>query len=163
MSEHVTTSSAREPFDKVGLAWGVLATTVTVGLAGGAVAAGSLGLTFEGLVTAFGMLFVGGAYAFMASILLAIFPIGPAAALFAWPLYRGGIRARSAFAVAGAAAGVTVPGLLAAFSNSTPSLINWSDPASVRVESLFIFGYFLLMGGFGGFMAGRVIRRASVT
>jgi hypothetical protein len=90
-------------------------------------------------------------YAVVAMPFLA-FILGPIAALFAWPIYRRGIRAPSAYAIAGAAAAASLP---LGFKIVDGSLFR---PDWTEGEFLFI-AWFAFSGAFGGFMAARALHQ----
>lgn len=77
---------------------------------------------------------------------LALFPIGPLAALLAWPLYRAGVTSAWAYAIAGAMAAAYVPLLLLAISFANSA----TDPPHPIV-----FAWFAMAGAVGGYVAGR--------
>jgi hypothetical protein len=76
----------------------------------------------------------------------------PLAAFFAWPLYRDGVRAYSAYALAGAVASLPIPIVL--------QLPNGAifDPGRI-LTSVAYLGWFAASGAFGGVMAARAMRR----
>jgi hypothetical protein len=162
MMERTIATVPAEPFSTlwlIGLSWGVVAGTVTAGLAISAALVFTQGIAFASLLGGLIVFVIATFYALLGAVLLSIVPIGPAAAFFAWPLYRAGVRAPWAYALAGAAAAITAPALIVAIGN--PPWINTFDPLAVRTEpsTVVVFVWFALAGAFGGFMAGRVIRR----
>ncbi len=99
----------------------------------------------------------------IAGSVLAIFPIGPVAALLAWPLYRAGVRARSAYAAVGAISALAAPLLFAVIEKANPEIVRLSDLLMFPVDSptMVVIGWFALIGAFSGVMAARALRRGS--
>jgi hypothetical protein len=92
---------------------------------------------------------------------LALFPIGPIAALLGWLLYRNGVVSRLAYAGAGALAGVAAPAFLLVISIGSMRYPTTNYAVVSESGGLFILAGFAIAGAFGGFMAGRVIRRGA--
>lgn len=143
----------------VGLLWGIAATATVaaVMMFAATVANGTtdtstaLRLTLEMTVwTALG------------ATILAIVPIGPIAGVASWLLYRRGVVAPWAYAVVGALSVVMTLVLIVVASVESMRYQTQGNYAIIDegVVPLFVAG-FAAIGAFGGFMAGRVIRRAA--
>ncbi len=98
--------------------------------------------------------------AMIAAAVLAVFPIGPTAALLAWPLYRAGVTAGWVYAVVGALSALVAPLVIFAIEIVNPEIIRLSDlsPFLLDTPMTIIEGCFALVGAFGGIMAVRVLR-----
>jgi hypothetical protein len=94
--------------------------------------------------------------------ILALFPIGPIAALLGWLLYRNGVVSRLAYAAAGAFAGTAAPVFLLLISIESMRHPTTNYVVVSESGGPFILAGFAIAGAFGGFMAGRVIQRKVV-
>lgn len=157
MSDPGASSSPRDGFSAAwatGLLSGIAA-AVVIAIVVSIFLVVSFGLKDDGLSVIFETVI----YTAFGATLLAIFPIGPIAVLLGWLLYRNGVVSRLAYAAAGAFASAMAPVLLAVISIEsmrypTTNYAVVSEPAA----ALILVG-FVIAGAFGGFMAGRVVRR----
>jgi hypothetical protein len=155
----VATSASRRAFATAlftGLLWGIAVATSVAGAAMAFATAGSgdptsaLRLTFEAIV-----------WTAMVASLLAVFPIGPAAGVIGWQLYRRGVVARWAYAAAGALSALLAP-LLILFVAVEAARYPTTNAAVINDGvALLLVASFPIVGAFAGFMAGRVIRRSA--
>lgn len=90
-------------------------------------------------------------YALVAMSFL-VFILGPIAALFAWPIYRRGVRAPWVYAIAGAVAAASLP---LGFTLADGSLfdLRWTG------QGIIFMAWVALSGAFGGFMAARALQQ----
>ena len=158
MPDLATTTRRLRPFVAAlfaGLLWGIAGAAVLSGLvptllaASGGIAPMAAGDTFETIV-----------WTAMVASILAVFPIGPVAAVIGWQFYRRGVVAQWAYAAIGALSALVAPVLIltAAIETMRYPTTNYAvvDEASVPL----IGAAFAVVGAFGGLMAGRAIRRA---
>lgn len=98
----------------------------------------------------------------LGATILAIVPIGPIAGVASWLLYRRGVVAPWAYAAVGALSVIATLVLIVVASVESmryPTTTNYAI-LDDRIVPLLVAG-FAAIGAFGGFMAGRVIRRAA--
>jgi hypothetical protein len=158
MPDLATTTRPRGSFVAAlfaGLLWGIAGATMLSGLAP-AVLAASGGIA---PLTAAAFLETMVWTAMFASI-LAVFPIGPVAAVIGWQVYRRGVVARWAYAAVGALSALVAPVLILTIAIQTTRYPTTNSPVIDEPAVPLIGVAFAVIGAFAGFMAGRVIRRA---
>ena len=98
------------------------------------------------------------------ALALTAFPIGPAAALLGWRLFRRGVSAPSAYTGAGAIAALTAPVLILIVLEARMPTIDWATFQIVGIDwmAVIVLGFFPMIGALAGYVAGRYIKRASL-
>jgi hypothetical protein len=145
-----------------GLLWGIAGATV---VGGGAMALESAGKTPD-TAKALSLVLETASWTALGASVLALFPIGPLAGAIGWALYRRGIVARWAYVLAGAGAAVAAPVLVVTVGLQTmryPTTTTTNLAVLDDGVALLVAAAFPLLGGFGGFMAARVLRRDHAT
>jgi hypothetical protein len=101
--------------------------------------------------------------AVIASI-LAIFPIGPVAGVVGWQFFKRGVVSPAVYAAVGSASALVAPLLVVFLSHQTMRYQTTTNMAVVA-DSVFqlALAAIAVSGAFGGFMAGRALRRRAQT
>jgi hypothetical protein len=144
-----------------GLMWGVIAAVLFSSLIMGAVAYSSVKSTpIVAAVQTVAMTFWW-MTAFACAV--AVFPIGPTAVLLGWRLYRAGVVSPWRYAGVGAISALTAPLLVLIVFEARMPTVDWAtgDIRGFDAIAVFLIACFVPIGAFGGYMAGRMIRRAA--
>jgi hypothetical protein len=146
----------------IGLGWGILAAAGTTALI---LCSFTLFVAFSDATTRILqlpiVLIVALFYGAFVAMILALVPIGPMAALLAWPLYRRGVTNVWAYACAGSLSAVSAPALIVAMNilkDPTPPSQLLMAPGFLW-STLFIVTWFVAVGAFAGYMAARNLLR----
>lgn len=164
MSPHPESMPPRKVFAGAlfsGLVWGVIAAVLFSSLIMTVVAYTSI--TSAPMVAALDTLVMTFWWMTAFACVVAVFPIGPAAALLGWRLYLAGVVSPWRYAGVGAISALTAPLLILIVFEARMPTVDWTTGEFQRIDwvAVFLIACFVPIGAFGGYVAGRVIRRAA--
>lgn len=138
-----------------GLGWGIAGATVIAAMAA---------VQFAPSETLFRQTLEVAAWTAMFASILAVFPVAPVAGVVGWQLYRRGVIVPVVYAALGALSALLAPLLVVVVATETmryPATTNAAD-FDDGVAQMVLAGI-AVAGAFGGFMAGRALRRNAQT
>jgi len=138
-----------------GLLWGIGTATIT------AVAVASFAWATIETREALRLALETATWTAMVASILALFPIGPVAAGLGWLLHRRGIVSPWAYAGAGALSASVAPVLILSAAIETSRYPTTNVAILEEAAVLILVASFPIVGGFAGFMAGRILRRGA--